>query len=654
MNNIVEQLTPDMGECVLNVLRRHSGHLPKEGLVAGQAVASALDEILGTGRPVYNDIDVFLSNTQWEDQTGEKPKSLAFESVRVSSRVRYYGNEALTADSYAQSTQLATRDLYSIRETRMDGMTNRVLVDWNWQLSGADRGEKARGLIQVFDANNVQVAVDLESGQLYQTPAYEQFLASRELRLTQAFTPMQSLLRYFKKREELGVYGNDQAHVELLQRLVQANELSVDLRERRKEDFERGRRFFDTKYLSDYVKRDKTARGLFGRAYIQVGTGARNMPLVFGPKYKALYDRFADKLDPHFTLTERARGNLWLISSKAETVDEGAARQLAGPMNSKLSKTSGSHVIRRYWQITLAAGKQVTRRRDLLKGFLASIKSDETRTAYENAYCLAGDDYLNACDSEAALGELARLVSEHHEFTSASIDLPLARQIEVMRKLKKAFKASEIPDAWGICLGRRSSDLLGWLADETKLAEQLRKLQGSMDPLYAHNLPLPFEANGIQIVELTSTFALQGEGAKMRHCVASYADSVRSESCRIVSFRKGDSSTDCATVEWSFTEAKDCQAFETNGDRKVYPLQLVCGQIRSFANGDANAELTALEETLRTRLNEWLKANPEDGWQQLRPTVLAARRNPELAALKKLASSPFGARQVHDAFDEVF
>jgi len=654
MNSIAEQLTPDMGEHVLNVLRRHAGCLPKEGFVAGQAVASALDEILGAGRPVYNDIDVFLSSEQWEDQTGEKPENSALEDVRVSSRVNYYADEALAADSYSQSTQLATRNLYSIRQTRMDGMTNRVLVDWNWQLNRTTTSDKARGLIQVFDANNVQVAVDLQTGMLYHTKAYEQFMASRELRLTQAFTPMQSLLRYFKKREELGVYGNDAAHIELLHRLVQANELSADLREQRKDDFVRGRRFFDTKYLKDYVQRDKTARSIFSTQYILVGTGARSMPLVFGPKYKALYDRFADKLEPHFTLTERERGNLWLISSKTDTVEAGAARQMAGNLDSALSKASGGHVVRRFWQLTLAAGKLVTRRRELFNSFLASLKSSETRAAYENAYCMAGDAYLEACDSEAGLGELARLTNEHHEFTFAAIDLPLAQQIVVMRKLKKAFRANEVPDAWGVCLRRTSKDLLNWLEDETVLVEHLRRLRGSKDPLYANKLPLPDIVNGIHIVELTSTFALRAEGAKMRHCVSSYAESVRSESCRIVSFRKGETAADCATLEWSFTEAKDSPAFETNGDRKGYPLQLVCGQIRSFANGVADADLTALEESLRAELNDWLKANPEAGWQQFRPNVLAARRNPELAALKKTAKTAFNVREMADEFDEVF
>jgi hypothetical protein len=654
MNSIVEQLTPDLGEHVLNVLRRRAGNLPKEGFVAGQAVASALDEILGTGRPVYNDIDVFLSSTQWEEQTGEKAENSALEDVRVSSRVNYYADEALAADSYSQSTQLATRNLYSIRQTRMDGMTNRVLVDWNWQLNRTTTSDKARGLIQVFDANNVQVAVDLQTGLMYHTDAYEQFMASRELRLTQAFTPMQSLLRYFKKREELGVYGNDTAHIELLHRLVQANELSADLREQRKADFVRGRRFFDTKYLKEYVQRDKIARNIFSTQYILVGTGARSMPLVFGPKYKALYDRFADKLEPHFTLTERERGNLWLISSKTDTVEAGAARQLAGNLDSALSKASGGHVVRRFWQLTLAAGKLVTRRRELLKAFLASLKSAETRAAYENAYCMAGDAYLEGCDSEAALEELTRVINEHHEFTFAAIDLPLAQQIVVMRKLKKAFRANDVPDAWGVCLRRTSKDLLKWLDDETVLVEHLRRLRGSKDPLYANKLPLPDIVDGVQIVELTSTFALRAEGTKMRHCVSSYADSVRSESCRIVSFRKGEAAADCATLEWSFTEAKDSPAFETNGDRKVYPLQLVCGQIRSFANGVADAELTALEESLRTELNDWLKANPEAGWQQFRPNVLATRRNPELSALKKITNHAFGLRQMQDEFDEVF
>jgi hypothetical protein len=653
--NIEEFLAPDLGARVLDVLQRHAGRLPEEGLVAGQAVASAIDELLGTGRPVYNDIDVFLCGSQWETQTGEPFDARQGLRHLVANPVRYYAEEELDVDGYSQSLHLASRELYTVRRTRMDGMTNRVLVDWSWQVRGQETERKARSLISVFDANSVQVAVDLQTGALYQTKAYEQFLASRELRLTQAFTPIQSLLRYFKKREELGVFGNDAAHIEFVRQMVLANELSTELREQRKVDFARGNRFFDMKYLREYLKRDPVADALLPSCCESVGTGVRQMPLAFGAKYKALYDRFADKLEPYFTLTERERGKLWLLSSSAETVDATSTRPLVGAPSDAGNATTGEHAVRRFWQLSLAPGKQLTRRRALFSEFLSQISAEETRAGYEKAYCLRGDDYLAGCDSAAALSELARVTGEHAEFAWSAVSLSVGDQIDVMRMLRKAFKSYGVPDAWGICRGNSGAVLKQWLEDPAEMQNRMRLLIGSKEALYAKRLPLPAQADNIEVHELDSAYALRVEGTKMRHCVAGYAESVANERCRIVSFRKGLSAQDCATLEWNFAEARALPAFETVAGNAIHPLQLSCAQIRSFANSTPTEDLQALEAELRAELNTWLRAHPEEGWLVLKPQALAQRRDPTAAtAPTKKSAAELARRQWHEEVNELF
>ena len=63
--------TPDLAERVLALLSAKEA-LPSFGIVAGQAVASAIDEILGTGPAVYNDIDGFLEGRDWHAVTGDE------------------------------------------------------------------------------------------------------------------------------------------------------------------------------------------------------------------------------------------------------------------------------------------------------------------------------------------------------------------------------------------------------------------------------------------------------------------------------------------------------------------------------------------------------------------------------------------------------
>ena len=628
---------PELGAKVLQVLQtRIGGNLPCEGFVAGQSVASAIDEILGLGEGVYNDVDVFLTESQWCEQTGDASSAVKVNrNAFASEQVQYATPDGLLSDDYSRTIALASRNVYSVRKSRMDGMTNRVLVDWSWAMSERFAEKRPEALISVFDTNNVQVTVDLATARLTATPAYEQFLATRELKLSQTFTPVQSLLRYLKKREELGVYGNDAAHLELVHQLVMANELSTEFREQRIADFRNGLRFMDIAFVDSYSRGGKsraprcepTLRSSFQR----VGTGVRSAPLVFGPKYKALYDRFEPLLSPHFKLTERSKGKLWLVSSTVPEVDASRVMPLLGNPQSEEPLT-GARVVRRYWELKLPAGKRLARRRELYAELVASIRNEELQDLYAQAGRLAGDAHLEDFDSPSGMQELARLANAHEEFAFAAAALTPAQQIQLLRKLRKTFRTFDVPDAWGICRGRSSAQLRQWLSSDEELEAAVKQLVGTKEPLYEGRLPLPGQVGDITVHELFSSYLMQAEGSRMRHCVAGYTPHVASNRCRIVSFRTGQSATDCATAEWSISEAKSLPEFEHVAGHGVHPLQVTLAQLRSFANSAPSAAVAAVEARLREEVNAVLAADPEAGWNLLKPGQLEDRRKQLRAA----------------------
>lgn len=635
-------LVPELGPRVLDVLSRYQS-LPEWGLLAGQAVASAIDEVLGTGTPVYNDIDWFVPEDRWErDADGDfrSRKRPERSGKRVGSQVQYKALEELHSDGYDSTMCLAERSLYTVTHAEDHGMLNKVAVAWDYS-TAKRQAERPFDLIQVFDTNNVQASVDLSTGLLTVTPAYREFFRTRQLKLDSTFTPVQSLLRFLKKADELpGVFADVKATKDLVARLVRANEGARSLHQLRQDAFLEGNVFVDPQSLSKLGRKDHSAlKGVRG-SWLRAGAGLHDAPLCFGPKYRALYDRFADQLDPLFTLTERKRGRLWLCTVRedppAKTFALGALTKIAPP----------KRVAQFHAQQWLPAGKLVSRRRALLEVFLGLVSEEHLRRQYLQAYLVQGDAYLDGLDSERAVKELAKVVQEHVEFFWATVALPIKKQVEAMRTLRRYFKKFDLPEAWGVLRGVGSRELKSWLDDEALVLAKFKKLEGTKEPMVAR-LNLPAKIGGVEVVELVSQYDLNREGVKMSHCVAGYGPAVARHECRIISFRSGPKATDWATAEWTFSEdrkAPPLQSFE--GDKHLYPLKVSLSQLRSHANTAPPENLKEAEQNVRAQVAAWLASAGQQGWNLLKPREYA-RRTQTLGG-----SSPNRALPVHLGFED--
>lgn len=638
-------LVPELGPRVLDVLSRYQS-LPNWGLLAGQAVASAIDEVLGTGTPVYNDIDWFVPQEEWDrDDQGRFRRLVQAErrAKRVGTQVHYKALEELESDGYERTMCLAERSLYTVMHAEDQGMLNKVALAWDYSTS-ARRNERPFDLIQVFDTNNVQASVDLATGLLTVTPAYREFFRTRQLKLDSTFTPIQSLLRFLKKVDELpGVYANVAVTQDLVTRLVRANEGSRDLNQLRHDAFSAGKVFVDPTDLQQLVKKDREALEGVRGSWLQTGAGLHDAPLSFGPKYRALYERFADQLDPVFSLTERKRGRLWLCSVRetppAKTFALGALMKGSPP----------KRVARFHAQQLAPQGKLVTKRRALFEAYLGLLSEPHVRKECMEAYMALGDDYLVGLDSERTMKELAKVADSHTEFFWATVALPLAEQIETMRTLRRYFKKFDLPEAWGVLRGLGSRQLKLWLTDEALVQAKFKELEGTKEPMVAP-LGLPHRVNDVEVVDLVSQYDLNREGAKMSHCVAGYGPSVARNQCRIISFRSGPRATDWATAEWTFTEDRKATPLESfDNDKHIYPLKVSLSQLRSHANTVPSEALQAAEQEVRREFDAWLLSAGKAAWDQLKPGQYLQRVKTLSAPARKLAEAP---RKEFDAFAE--
>lgn len=189
--------------CVDRILTRLSAlsALPQEGVLAGQALASAVMEELGAGPGVYNDIDVFVA-------ADAARKAMLASSEHLNSEALRLGIPAAELDEYRMLGLCDDRNLHILGATQ-SGLINHVWCD------DADDALNPARIVQSFDLNAVEIALDLKTRHIVWSPEFEFFVATRELQLTSLNTPARSMLRYFKKKHELQAWGDDRLVVDL-------------------------------------------------------------------------------------------------------------------------------------------------------------------------------------------------------------------------------------------------------------------------------------------------------------------------------------------------------------------------------------------------------------------------------------------------------
>lgn len=175
---------------------RSGGRLPTHGFLAGGAVANLI--LAATWQKEYpvNDLDIF---------EGE------IDPLPLSSRCPFRCTRYELDESYRKPRLV--RSGYRVLRTERDGMLNRITIRKTLPAFGDARHMM---VLNGFDLNCCQAGIDLESGNLYWTPAFETFLRDGQLRVSSPVTPMHTAIRLAKKQEELGCYCSVQEELALL------------------------------------------------------------------------------------------------------------------------------------------------------------------------------------------------------------------------------------------------------------------------------------------------------------------------------------------------------------------------------------------------------------------------------------------------------
>ena len=167
--------------------------LPKRGIFVGQAAASLYLNEIGFDKHiknvddlVINDIDVFvMTKNSSNSEMMQKKENARLEKVLEYGR--FFG-------SYRENS-------YRVERTKH-------LKDLNVTFYSSANNEKLTPLeiIEKFDINCTQVAIDLETKEMFITDAFKRFIETGHLEITDIATPVHSVIRIAKKAKEFGNY----------------------------------------------------------------------------------------------------------------------------------------------------------------------------------------------------------------------------------------------------------------------------------------------------------------------------------------------------------------------------------------------------------------------------------------------------------------
>ncbi len=200
----VEPILAALGELVdvdelFHIASRHDGYR-EGGCIAGQAVSSAVQDLFFGGRGgVYNDVDCFApADGHHFDFTQGRNRVMTVQMAEVVGEIDYEQISARVVPRYRV-----------LNSSRMENL-NLVQIDEYGRKKSVDL---TASILRSFDFNCVQVGIDLSERKLVWTPAFERFLASRQIEVESTHTPAHTAIRLAKKMRELKDVYVDQDRV---------------------------------------------------------------------------------------------------------------------------------------------------------------------------------------------------------------------------------------------------------------------------------------------------------------------------------------------------------------------------------------------------------------------------------------------------------
>lgn len=536
-NEIFKALRSLKGADILAELG-HIALMPEIGTVAGQAVASLVMRKLGLsfGAPI-NDVDVFLpvgSSPRARDMADQAEQRVLSRKV-LSSLASHVTRASITIShhEYTGMAHATAKEGYLILSTAREGMLNEVAYERTWL--DARIGESL-SVIRGFDLNSVQVGVDAASGALVWTPGFEDFLSSGQLLVVNVNTPFHTATRYFKKKAELGCFGDDE--------------------------------------LNMAICALPSARGVFSR--LLPGTSIE--PAIagrYGSKVHEQYAELGDLIAPWFKEVKvMDKANIWTMQPVFSGREE-SLRLLRGSAHPESAEGIWRGDIDQFMfanasqfcaSILKPESKAGRERRSRLDASMSKAgASIQARSFFSGLAQTDAKRYFDGKElSEHSAKVLARLLGQHPLLSDPLSNLTLSQQGAAAIALaadekEHGQKIYGWLESIGAARGGVGFSSVETLLMDTALRHEFyaKQQMGGLRQLAA---PLELPAMGalgvsvarsllkVTFQELLTLNELEAEGRALRHCVGGYANSIESGKSRIFKV-EGPTGHDRATME---------------------------------------------------------------------------------------------------------
>lgn len=479
----------------LQILEKLSqfGELPVEGVLAGQAVASAIAEIfkLDWIKPVYNDLDVFRIQTD-----GEAYLAPSFKVARIKTprRKEHYAQ----VDGYGQFRGVYTDVKYNVVSSRRYDMLNDIIIyKTNKRM---DASSFMRMLIDDFDINSVQVGIDLQTLELYGSDNFWSFMTTRQLQIENFSTSGHSLIRLLKKLEEYGdgVYCDLKTNALLAAKTISSSDSGMP---------------FGIKLMGQAMRHVKQLEAL-GFTLVQKETRVGSYPIYC---LRASYKAATESLSL-FKGTPWGNERVHLYFSEVRH-----AYKIASAKQSFKD----------------ALFKEDDNGRDYRsKNFLSSLICAKPSVITDKVSI----DLLNSKKSQKA----AELIRSHGKLATIFYANGAAKGIALLNFLSQEEKKQGSQYYIGFVEGMQADEIPGSIEETKKLL--VKKAEEAKSSKIAPMAHKEIVHEGYSVRELTSHYELVEEGSHQHHCVGGYIWQIQGGHTRIVSVKSKDRKMDM-TVE---------------------------------------------------------------------------------------------------------
>lgn len=192
-----------LGEKIIAALQEHTSvPFPKQGIIAGQAVAEAYFRIKNI--PIYTrikDIDLFFSNKTNENNIYKNITDVEFLKNNISMNIN---TDKLNYSKDSSGNEMVNLNINSIKilSSFEYDKINFVKVCYY-------RNNFLEDIVNNFDINLIQIGVCLKTKKVYKTKYFEDFLKTKQMEIINFSRPISTLIRFINKLNNFnGLYGN--------------------------------------------------------------------------------------------------------------------------------------------------------------------------------------------------------------------------------------------------------------------------------------------------------------------------------------------------------------------------------------------------------------------------------------------------------------